>query len=270
MPKSSVKVAPKSSGKGKVNLKASVKVQKGGNYEITGGFSDSSLSTNNNSTIIIIILIFIIALGCMFIYFKFYDQQPVQQVIIQQTPNGQHQQTQNQNAQGSSEKMINIGDPEDLVVYPSPKQYIVNKELERLTNPLLPPERSYVLNNFGVPAVQMPGVIQIPTRGFVGGYQQLGLLYKKDPSGDTNNDGNILPLFGKPTYTNSSRWNYYTSSDKFHSLKMPIKIKGKNSMDENGVNELYDGDSVNVGPYNGEFKVEIYGYDSPKYLPQIL
>ena len=263
MPKSSVSKSPvpKSSGKGKVNLKASLKVQKGGNYEITGGFNDSSM-TSNNSTIIIIILVFIIALGCMFIYFKFYDQQPVQQVIIQQTPNASQQQT--------SEKMINIGDPEDLVVYPSPKQYIVNKELERLTNPLLPPERSYVLNNFGVPAVQMPGVVQIPTRGFVGGYQQLGLLYKKDPSGDSNSDGNILPLFGKPTYTNSSRWNYYTSSDKFHSLKMPIKIKGKNSMEENGVNELYDGDTVNVGPYNGEFKVEIYGYDSPKYLPQIL
>lgn len=264
MPKSSVSKSPvpKSSGKGKVNLKASVKVQKGGNYEITGGFNDSSM-TSNNSTIIIIILVFIIALGCMFIYFKFYDQQPVQQVIIQQTPNASQQQQ-------TSEKMINIGDPEDLVVYPSPKQYIVNKELERLTNPLLPPERSYVLNNFGVPAVQMPGVVQIPTRGFVGGYQQLGLLYKKDPSGDSNSDGNILPLFGKPTYTNSSRWNYYTSSDKFHSLKMPIKIKGKNSMEENGVNELYDGDTVNVGPYNGEFKVEIYGYDSPKYLPQIL
>lgn len=264
MPKSSVSKSPvpKSSGKGKVNLKASLKVQKGGNYEITGGFNDSSM-TSNNSTIIIIILVFIIALGCMFIYFKFYDQQPVQQVIIQQTPNASQQQQ-------TSEKMINIGDPEDLVVYPSPKQYIVNKELERLTNPLLPPERSYVLNNFGVPAVQMPGVVQIPTRGFVGGYQQLGLLYKKDPSGDSNSDGNILPLFGKPTYTNSSRWNYYTSSDKFHSLKMPIKIKGKNSMEENGVNELYDGDTVNVGPYNGEFKVEIYGYDSPKYLPQIL
>ena len=264
-----VKSVPKVNckGKGKVNLKASVQVQKGGNYEVSGGFTDSSLSSNNNSTIIIIILIFIIALGCMFIYFKFYDQSSVQQVIIQQTPTTQPLQQQQQQQQ--QEQMINIGDPEDLVVYPSPKQYIVNKELERLTNPLLPPERSYVLNNFGVPAVQMPGVIQIPTRGFVGGYQQLGLLYKKDPSGDSNSDGNILPLFGKPTYTNSSRWNYYTSSDKFHSLKMPIKIKGKNSMDENGVNELYDGDLVNVGPYNGEFKVEIYGYDSPKYLPQI-
>ncbi len=269
MPKSSAKIVPKSSSsKGKVNLKASVKVQKGGNYEITGGFNDSSLSTNDNSTIIIIILVFIIALGCMFIYFKFYDQPPVQQVIIQQTPSIN---TENKHSeQGMSEKMINIGDPEDIVVYPTQKQYIVNKELERLTNPLLPPERSYVLNNFGVPAVQMPGIVQIPTRGFVGGYQQLGLLYKKDPSGDTNNDGNILPLFGKPTYTNSNRWNYYTSSDKFHSLKMPIKVKGKNSMDENGVNELYDGDSVIVGPYNGEFTVEIYGYDSPKYLPQIL
>jgi hypothetical protein len=147
---------------------------------------------------------------------------------------------------------------------PSPRQYIVSKEQERLINPLLPPERSYVLTNAGVPAN-----IDIPSRGYSGGFQQMGLLYKKDASENSNSETNILPLFGRPTHTNSNKWNYYTSSDKFHSLKIPIKVKGRICNDEWGCNELYDDDTVEVGPYNGEFKVQIYGYDSPKYLPQV-
>jgi len=145
---------------------------------------------------------------------------------------------------------------------PTPRQYIVSKEQERLINPLLPPERSYVLTNAGVPAN-----IDIPTRGYSGGFQQMGLLYKKDASETSNSETNILPLFGRPTHTNSNKWNYYTSSDKFHSLKIPIKHKGRDCNDEHGCPELFDDDTITVPPYNGEFKVKIYGYDSPKYLP---
>lgn len=145
---------------------------------------------------------------------------------------------------------------------PTPRQYIVSKEQERLINPLLPPERSYVLTNAGVPAN-----IDIPSRGYSGGFQQMGLLYKKDASETSNSETNILPLFGRPTHTNSNKWNYYTSSDKFHSLKIPIKHKGRDCNDEHGCPELFDDDTITVPPYNGEFKVKIYGYDSPKYLP---
>ena len=145
---------------------------------------------------------------------------------------------------------------------PTPREYIVSKEQERLINPLLPPERSYVLTNAGVPAN-----VGIPSRGYSGGFQQMGLLYKKDASETSNSETNILPLFGRPTHTNSNKWNYYTSSDKFHSLKIPIKHKGRDCNDEHGCPELFDDDTITVPPYNGEFKVKIYGYDSPKYLP---
>jgi hypothetical protein len=148
--------------------------------------------------------------------------------------------------------------------YPPPRQYLVNKERERLVNPLLPPERSYVLTNAGLPVY-----LDMPTRGYVGGFQQIGLLYKKDAKEESNIETNILPLFGRPTHTNSNKWNYYTTSDKFHSLKIPLKFKGRDCNDEHGCNELYDNDMVKVDPYNGEFSVKIYGYDSPKYLPQV-
>jgi hypothetical protein len=229
--------------------KSKLKAQKGGCPE---GF----VCTDN--TVSLIIFSFILIIGGMFIYFKYYDKPVVQQIIVQQTP-----------PQKSQEKMIN-NERGVVIEEVSQMQYLVNKEQERLVNPLLPPERTYVLTNGGgLPLIPSQNVINMPSRGFSGGFQQIGLLYKKDPSGDGNNDGNILPLFGRPTNTNRDKWYYYTSSDKFHSLKIPIKVKGRICNDEWGCNELYDEDTVEVGPYNGQFKVQIYGYDSPKYLPQV-
>ncbi len=235
--------------------KGKLKAQKGGCPE---GF----VCTDN--TVSLIILLFILIIGGMFIYFKYYDKPVVQQIIVQQTPPQQSQQSQQ-----IKEKM-GRNDGTVVIEEVSPMQYLVNKEQERLVNPLLPPERTYVLTNGGgLPLIPSRNIINMPSRGFSGGFQQVGLLYKKDPSGDGNNDGNILPLFGRPTNTNRDKWYYYTSSDKFHSLKIPIKVKGRICNDEWGCNELYDDDTVEVGPYNGQFKVQIYGYDSPKYLPQV-
>jgi len=236
----------------KGGMKGKLKAQKGGCPE---GF----VCTDN--TVSLIILLFILIIASMFIYFKYYDKPVVQQIIVQQTPPQQSQKIQ--------EKMG--GNPGGVVVEEvSQMQYLVNKEQERLVNPLLPPERTYVLTNGGgLPLIPSHNIVNMPSRGFSGGFQQIGLLYKKDPSGDGNNDGNILPLFGRPTNTNRDKWYYYTSSDKFHSLKIPIKVKGRICNDEWGCNELYDDDTVEVGPYNGQFKVQIYGYDSPKYLPQV-
>jgi hypothetical protein len=160
---------------------------------------------------------------------------------------------------------------EEIIVhhdYPSQRQVVVSKEQERLINPLLPPERSYVLNNYGIP-------VNIPTRGYSGGYQQVGILYKKTVSDPTaapgnNTESNILPLYGQPTFQGSNKWNYYTSSDKFTSLKIPVQHNSRECTTEHGCQELYDGDSVAIPAYNGDFEVKIYGYDSPRYLPHIV
>ena len=231
--------------KGKANLKVKAKlIQKGGNFN-----PEVSINTSNN-TVLIIIVLFVLSIAGMFVYFKYFDK-PV--IIIQQT-----------STPVQTKEVLEV--VQQVPVKSDTVQYLVDKEQERLINPLLPPERSYVLTNgAGIPVYK--NSINVTTRGITGAFQQIGLLYKKDPSGDTNNDGNILPLFGRPTNTNRDKWYYYTTSDKFHSLKIPLKIKGRLCNDEWGCNELYDDDTVEVGPYNGQFKVQIYGYDSPKYLP---
>ena len=77
------------------------------------------------------------------------------------------------------------------------EQYNADKSMERIINPLLPPERSYT-NTYGTP-------INIPSRGPNMSYQQVGILYKEnienpDKQPGNNNDSNILPLFGRPTF----------------------------------------------------------------------
>jgi hypothetical protein len=145
-------------------------------------------------------------------------------------------------------------------------QYEADKNMERVINPLLPPERSYT-NTYGIP-------INIPSRGPLQSFQQIGILYKEnivdtDKLPGNNNDSNILPLFGRPTFNGSRRWNYYTSSDKFQNFKIPISNNGRKCSDDNGCDEIMNGDMIEIPSYNGRFKVEIYDYDSPRYIPYV-
>tara|TARA_B100000767_G_scaffold100201_1_gene96193 strand:+ start:1842 stop:2600 length:759 start_codon:yes stop_codon:yes gene_type:complete len=151
--------------------------------------------------------------------------------------------------------------------------YLVNKDYERTINNLLPPERrnnyidphSHMMVSSGVP-------INIPTRGYTGGFQQIGTLHKIETTDSTisigqNNDPVILPLMGCPTYVGSNKWSYYTSTDKFNQIKLPITNKNRKCDSEYGCDELYDDDIVTIPAYNGSFKVKKYEFDKPRYLP---
>jgi len=133
--------------------------------------------------------------------------------------------------------------------------YIVDKDHQRVINPLLPPERShpYRINRIGVP-------INIPTRGYSSYYQQVGALHQ---------EGKILPLFGKPTYPGSRQWLYYTSADNYASVKLPVLNNGKSCQGDYGCKELMDQDNVTVTGYNNTFTVNLYNLDKPRYLPYI-
>jgi hypothetical protein len=142
--------------------------------------------------------------------------------------------------------------------------YLTAKNHERIVNPLLPPERSYE-NTYGLP-------VNIPSRGFSGGFQQVGYLYKKDvanPDVPVGQDPNsvIIPLYGRPLWPGANKWNYYLNSDKFQAVKMPFQVGGRSSDDDHGVNELNNGDTVDLPAYNGKFEVNIYNYDKPRYIP---
>ncbi len=143
-------------------------------------------------------------------------------------------------------------------------QYEADKNIERIINPILPPERSYE-NSYGIP-------INIPSRGPTGAYQQVGFLSQTWTDGTPNGENNnnlILPLMGRPIFYGSKNWTYYTFSEKYQTVKMPLVINGKRCDSDIGCPEILQGDKVHVPPYKGHFTVEIYDYDKPRYIPYV-
>jgi hypothetical protein len=115
--------------------------------------------------------------------------------------------------------------------------------------------------------------INIRTRGEAGKYQQVGVLSSANVSvasedGDTNT--RILPLFGRETYPGSNKWNYYTSTDGYHLVSLPVMYKNKDCMEEYGCDEIYDGDTVFIKQYNSNYTVDMYNNGSLRYLPSVL
>lgn len=158
-------------------------------------------------------------------------------------------------------------------------QMIIDTDKQRYENVLEPPlSRNMYTHSSGkvvVPRKDMKVMpINISTRGDGGDYQQLGILHKEDiqdsdKAPGNNTDNPILPLFGKRTYGNSNQWNYYTASDSNHQIKIPLTIDGKNCTDDLGCKEIYEGDSVSLPQYNGNFKATIYKLDKPQYIPYV-
>ena len=149
----------------------------------------------------------------------------------------------------------------DVLLYPEIDNNLIHhREVQKIYDPLLGPERHYpyIVSNPVLP-------INIPTRGYITEYQQVGALYGLESIQKTR----ILPLYGKPTYPGSNKWSYYTSSDDYHTVKIPIYKDGRKCQGDYGCDELYTGDLVNVNPYSTKFKVELYEIDKPRYIPTI-
>jgi len=101
----------------------------------------------------------------------------------------------------------------------------------RLSDPLIPPLKAYYSSS----------------------YEQMGTL---TPANDKA-QGNILPLMGKQ-HRNGQRWNYYTIANQFNSVKLPIMVKGKDGLNDIGVEELYSGDTVLVKGQDAVYNVLVY------------
>ena len=143
-----------------------------------------------------------------------------------------------------------------------------------LNDRLYPPlSRNYHEDTTGHREPPQKGLpINIETRGSGGDFQQVGILSKnvinKDAETPGNNtDSNILPLYGKPTYRGSNKWLYYTETDKYNPVKIPITVNNRDCTDDIGCDELYDGGEVVIPSYNGVFKVKIYKFNKPRYIP---
>ena len=136
-----------------------------------------------------------------------------------------------------------------------------------LLNPYAAPLRDerYFVPEYrnAVPRNAVP--INVSTTAVDTTYRQLGIL---TPLNGSSKD-NILPLMGRPLFTRRSLWQYYTISNQHNNVKLPVSVKGKSGLNDNGVDEIYSGDTVYVEGYNEPFKVTKYENDTIKYLPFI-
>jgi hypothetical protein len=101
----------------------------------------------------------------------------------------------------------------------------------------------------------------VPTRGAPESYQQMGLV--------TGADGKPLPLYGRRVAPRSDRFNYYTRTDTYNPVALPVSFKKKDCQDNLGCDEVSNGDSIKISPTGEVGKVTLYGFDGPRYSPDI-
>jgi hypothetical protein len=109
----------------------------------------------------------------------------------------------------------------------------------------------------------LPGLVplNVPTRGLPEAYQSMGIVKTED--------GQMLPLYGRRVASRSDRFNYYTRTDTYNPVSLPITFKRRDCQDDVGCDELSNGDSVNMASgKRGE--VSIYRFDGPMYVPGLI
>ena len=89
---------------------------------------------------------------------------------------------------------------------------LTNHPRDILSNPYIPPLRDG--NYFPKDSSDPRGIpINVPTRGPRTEWKQVGILTRE------NGEETILPLMGRPLYSNRQKWQFYTMSDKNNSVK---------------------------------------------------
>ena len=137
-----------------------------------------------------------------------------------------------------------------------------------LMNPYVPPlrdERYLVPEMNIIPPGRIPINVSTNISAVDTSYRQVGIL---TPLNSTSKD-NILPLMGRPVFIRRSLWNYYTISNQHNNVKLPISVKGRSGLNDNGVDQLYSGDTVYIEGANEVYKVTIYENSTIKYIPFI-
>ena len=112
-------------------------------------------------------------------------------------------------------------------------------------------------------ALLPPGAVAInqDVRGVPQTFQQFGII---------KSDDKLLPLYGRKTAYRSDRFNYYTRTDTYNPVQLPIRYERKDCMDNIGCNELFGGETVKIKGIDKDGRVEIYKFDGPSYIPGIV
>lgn len=100
-----------------------------------------------------------------------------------------------------------------------------------------------------------------PTQGLPESFQSVGMIRVEDK---------MLPLYGRRTAGSGDRWNYYTRTDTYNPIPLPVQIQRRDCMDDVGCPEISSGDRVHIRGLQKEGQTEIYRMDGPKYIPGLL
>jgi hypothetical protein len=112
-------------------------------------------------------------------------------------------------------------------------------------------------------AMVPPGAvpINVPTRGLPQAFQQVGVIKAGEQ---------LLPLYGRQTAYRTDRYNYYTRTDSYNPIQLPVRFEKRDCMDSNGCSELLGGETIRVNGMNKEGHVEVYKFDGPQYIPGLV
>lgn len=100
-----------------------------------------------------------------------------------------------------------------------------------------------------------PVLPALATRGPPDPYQQMGIV--------TTGEGEVLPLFGRRTAPRSDRFQYYTRTDTYNPVALPVRFKKRDCQDGVGCDEMFDGDKIHMEGTGKEGTVKLYGFGGP-------
>jgi hypothetical protein len=124
---------------------------------------------------------------------------------------------------------------------------------------LVKPDISTIFNS---PTAIVSTLPALATRGIPETYQSMGVL-KTDT-------GQILPLYGRRTASRSDRFQYYTRTDSYNPIQLPLEHKRHNCQDDVGCDEVYDGDSLKIAATGEKATATIYRFSGPTYIPAVI
>ena len=163
----------------------------------------------------------------------------------------------NNHLTSESEKIKEIINRPIVIPFVEKRIILEKRDVAVVNDEFVPPERREPEHIY--PDREVKNIINVPTRGFPDNYQSVGVLVRRE-------DEKILQLFGRQKYMGSNQWEYYvTGMDRYgFPNKMPIKVKGDK--------ELFDKDKIELDwldKSKGEFEVNLYNFDVPRYNPYV-
>ena len=144
------------------------------------------------------------------------------------------------------------------IIAPAPiHDFLKERDYNSLRDPLSAPTRRLPRHIY--PVSPQDYSFDIPTQGYPDNYHYIGNLIRKI-------DEKIVKLFGRQTYPNSNKYEYYGITSDKNGVEIKISIKTDNNK------ELCKKDEINIDFLDNntdKFILFMNNYDRPRYNPFI-